>query len=111
MSPSEKLRWKIDHEKSVLVTNFERRGWVRASEEDQWPGISWNLYWASPYSIKQIFSPDNGVRLGDRQACGTFGGSDAPFERHGQGLQHSRRLHPSHRFHSEMPICFIQGFA
>lgn len=62
MSPHEKLRWKVDHEKAVLVTNFERRGWARASEEENWPGTNWNIYWGSPFSIKQIFSPENGAR-------------------------------------------------
>jgi len=71
--PPEKLRWRVDHEKNVLVTNFERRGWAKAaSEEDNWPGTAWNLYWASPYSIKQIFRPDNGIRLGDHQVVNHF---------------------------------------
>mmetsp|Transcript_29534 Transcript_29534/g.95294 ORF Transcript_29534/g.95294 Transcript_29534/m.95294 type:complete len:442 (-) Transcript_29534:400-1725(-) len=72
MSPRERLRWRADHEKSVLLANFERRGWTIAADEDSWPGTSWNLYWASPYSIKQIFSPDNGVRLGDHQVVNHF---------------------------------------
>ena len=60
-------RWKVDHEKSVLVHNFERRGWLRAPEEGEW-----NIYWGSPYSIKQIFAPESGIRLNDNQLVNHF---------------------------------------
>jgi len=61
------IKWRVDHEKSVLITNFERRGWQRAQEDGEW-----NIYWASPHSIKQMFSPENGVRLGDNQLVNHF---------------------------------------
>jgi len=34
--PSNKLKFKTDLEKSVLVNNFEKRGWTRAGTDDEW---------------------------------------------------------------------------
>lgn len=48
-------------EKSVVVQAFERRGWQRADGDD------WHIYWASVQTVKQIFNPDSGFRLGDNQ--------------------------------------------
>mmetsp|Transcript_14975 Transcript_14975/g.25014 ORF Transcript_14975/g.25014 Transcript_14975/m.25014 type:complete len:439 (+) Transcript_14975:144-1460(+) len=62
-----RIKWKVDHDKSVLISNFERRGWARAVDDGEW-----NIYWASPYSIKQIFSPENGMRLQDGQLVNHF---------------------------------------
>ena len=67
MASGHKTYWKVDHEKSVLVHNFQRRGWSRVPEEGEW-----NVYWASPYTVKQIFSPDNGYRLNDNQLINHF---------------------------------------
>ena len=72
-----KLKWKTDLEKGVLVTNFERRGWTRATTEDEW-----NVYWALPWTVKgKIFNPDSGLRgiwrhgkyLGCSAGCNTSG--------------------------------------
>ena len=63
---SGRLRWKADLEKNVLVSNFERRGWVKTEGED------WNVYWANVYNVKQIFNPENGMRLGDEQLVNHF---------------------------------------
>jgi tubulin polyglutamylase TTLL1 len=59
-------RWRCDHDKGVLLANFARRGWTRASDED------WNLYWASPQGAKAIFSAESGVRLNDTQVVSHF---------------------------------------
>ena len=61
-----RLRFRVDREKSVLINNFERRGWSRAYEDD------WNIYWASPHTIKMIFNPENNIRLHDQQLVNHF---------------------------------------
>ncbi|KAB0336528.1 hypothetical protein FD755_025946, partial [Muntiacus reevesi] len=35
-----KVKWVTDIEKSVLINNFEKRGWVQVSESEDW-----NFYW------------------------------------------------------------------
>ena len=32
--PQQRLKWKTDLEKGVITANFDRRGWVRAAEND-----------------------------------------------------------------------------
>ena len=61
-----RLRFRVDREKSVLINNFERRGWSRAYEDD------WNIYWASPHTVKMIFNPENNIRLHDQQLINHF---------------------------------------
>lgn len=61
------MKWKADHEKSVLVSNFERRGWTRATDEGEW-----NIYFASPQTIKTLFSSESSVRLNDTQLVSHF---------------------------------------
>ena len=65
--PHAKVRWRVDHEKGVLLSNFERRSWPRSVEDGEW-----NFYWASPHSIKQIFNPENNIRLADQQVLNHF---------------------------------------
>jgi hypothetical protein len=36
-----KYKWKTDLEKYVITVNYERRGWVRAADNDP----DWNIYW------------------------------------------------------------------
>jgi hypothetical protein len=43
-----KLKWKSDMEKNVVVVNFERRGFQKATPDDP----DWNLYWANVNTIK-----------------------------------------------------------
>ena len=57
------VKFRTDLEKSVLLQNFERRGWVRAGSDD----AEWNFFWASVYTVRQIFNPESGYRLGDHQ--------------------------------------------
>ncbi|CAN0152564.1 unnamed protein product, partial [Scytosiphon promiscuus] len=61
-----RLRWKVDFEKNVVVSNFERRGWTKTEGDD------WNVYWANVYSVKQLFNPETGFRLGDDQLVNHF---------------------------------------
>lgn len=35
-----KVKWATDIEKSVLINNFEKRGWVQVAETE-----GWNFYW------------------------------------------------------------------
>lgn len=58
-----KLKWKTDLEKGVVTLNFERRGWQRAADNDP----DWNFYWASVFTVKQIFNPESGYRLNEMQ--------------------------------------------
>ena len=57
-----KLKYKTDLDKAVLVQNFEKRGWTKATGDDEW-----NIFWALPWTVKQIFNPDSGHRLGELQ--------------------------------------------
>jgi tubulin polyglutamylase TTLL1 len=57
-----KLKYRTDMDKAVLTQNFEKRGWQRTNGEDDW-----NIFWALPWSVKQIFNPDTGHRLGELQ--------------------------------------------
>jgi tubulin polyglutamylase TTLL1 len=63
-----RLKWKTDLEKSVVTLNFDRRGWQRVSDGDD----SWNIYWASVGTVKQIFNPEVGYRLNDMQLINHF---------------------------------------
>ena len=61
------IRCRTDFEKSVIVANFEKRGWLQSVND-----LEWNVYWASVGSIKQWFNPDSGQRLGDDQIISHF---------------------------------------
>ena len=47
---SSKINFATDFEKSVLVNNFEKRGWTQVSPEDDW-----HFYWYV-YCIDCVFS-------------------------------------------------------
>ncbi|KAI9101006.1 tubulin tyrosine ligase-like 1-like protein [Phlyctochytrium arcticum] len=55
------IRWITDIEKSCLTTNFEKRGWLKGTEDD------WNFYWSSVYNFRSIMSPESGYRLAENQ--------------------------------------------
>ncbi|KAE8877281.1 putative tubulin polyglutamylase [Phytophthora fragariae] len=61
-----KFRWRVDSEKNVVVWNFERRGWTKTEGDD------WNIFWANKTTIKNMFNPENGVRLVDGQYVNHF---------------------------------------
>jgi tubulin polyglutamylase TTLL1 len=61
-----KFRWRVDSEKNVVVWNFERRGWTKTEGDD------WNIYWANKPTIKNMFNPENGMRLVDGQYVNHF---------------------------------------
>ena len=58
----QKFKFKTDLDKNVLVQNFEKRGWQKCQENEQW-----NIYWALPWSVKNIFNADTGHRMGETQ--------------------------------------------
>ena len=57
-----KFKWRTDLDQATITQNFEKRGWVRCQENDQW-----NIFWALPWTVKNIFNPDNGHRMGEMQ--------------------------------------------
>lgn len=63
------VAFRTDFEKHVLLQAFQRRRWQRVSEEDE---EDWNFYWASVHSVRQIFNPDTGRRLGKYQIINHF---------------------------------------
>jgi tubulin polyglutamylase TTLL1 len=58
-----RVKFCTDMEKSVLVENFEKRGWIRVDQDDEW-----NFYWSSVHSTRNIFSMETGYRLADDQS-------------------------------------------
>ena len=67
LSNGNKLKWKSDFDKIVVIQNFEKRGWQKAQENEEW-----NFFWASVWTVKQIFNPDTGHRLGEYQLLNHF---------------------------------------
>ena len=63
-----KIVWKSDIEKGAIITNFERRGWIKSNNNDD----DWNIYWANVHNVKVLFNPDNGYRLNDSQIINHF---------------------------------------
>lgn len=49
-------------DKSVLLNNFEKRGWMQVTADDDW-----NFYWAGTQTCRNIFSVDSGYRMHDNQ--------------------------------------------
>ncbi|KAI5617836.1 putative tubulin polyglutamylase TTLL1 [Silurus asotus] len=63
-----KVKWVTDIEKSVLVNNFEKRGWTQVTDTEDW-----NFYWQmSIQTIRNVFSVDTGYRLSDDQMVNHF---------------------------------------
>lgn len=63
--------YRSDFDKNAILSNFERRGWQRShgGEDDD---DCWNVYWASVHSVRQLFNPECGRRLGDHQIVNHF---------------------------------------
>ena len=57
-----KVLYCTDLDKSVLVNNFEKKGWAQVSADDDW-----NFYWAGTTTCRNIFSVDSGYRMNDNQ--------------------------------------------
>eukprot|EP00754_Rhynchopus_humris_P040760 Rhum_TRINITY_DN23898_c0_g1::Rhum_TRINITY_DN23898_c0_g1_i1::g.178940::m.178940/K16599/TTLL1; tubulin polyglutamylase TTLL1 len=61
-----RIRYKAENDKGVLISNFERRGWIRSNDDD------WNIFWTTVWTIKILFSPEGGIRLSDHQIVNHF---------------------------------------
>eukprot|EP00826_Nyctotherus_ovalis_P010243 TRINITY_DN1271_c0_g2_i8.p1 TRINITY_DN1271_c0_g2~~TRINITY_DN1271_c0_g2_i8.p1 ORF type:complete len:253 (-),score=64.06 TRINITY_DN1271_c0_g2_i8:503-1261(-) len=62
-----KLKWRTDFDKQVIVENFDKRGWIKSQNADDW-----NIFWATKESVRTIFNPDTGHRLGEAQLLNHF---------------------------------------
>lgn len=62
-----KVYFCTDFDKSVLVNNFEKRGWHQVGGDDDW-----NFYWAGVQTCRNIFSVDSGYRMNDNQMINHF---------------------------------------
>ncbi|CAD7702065.1 unnamed protein product [Ostreobium quekettii] len=63
------VRYKTDFDKFVIVSSCERRGWVRTTPDNS---DDWDLYWSNVHTAKQIFLPENGLRLEPHQFINHF---------------------------------------
>lgn len=61
-NPRMKIYFCSDMDKSVLLNNFEKRGWNQVTADDDW-----NFYWAGTQTCRNIFSVDSGYRMHDNQ--------------------------------------------
>lgn len=61
------VRYLTDFDKSVIVNNFDKRGWISSEPEDDW-----NFYWASVHTVRGIFNVETGFRLNDDQIVNHF---------------------------------------
>eukprot|EP01061_Rhynchopus_euleeides_P038646 TRINITY_DN66298_c0_g1_i1.p1 TRINITY_DN66298_c0_g1~~TRINITY_DN66298_c0_g1_i1.p1 ORF type:complete len:399 (+),score=139.22 TRINITY_DN66298_c0_g1_i1:167-1363(+) len=66
MSKDARVKYKVDSDKGVLLSNFEKRGWTRSTDDD------WNIFWTSVWAVKMLFSPEGGMRLTDAQIVNHF---------------------------------------
>ena len=64
-----RAKFRTDLEKHVIVSNLENRGYTRVKEDDE---EAWNFFWASVSTIRQMFSPDSGIRLTENQFVNHF---------------------------------------
>ncbi|KAG7165049.1 tubulin polyglutamylase TTLL1-like, partial [Homarus americanus] len=62
-----RIAYCTDMEKSVLTNNFEKRGWIQVSPDDEW-----NYYWAGAQTCRSLFSVDSGYRMNDNQMINHF---------------------------------------
>ena len=62
-----KLKWRSDFDKQVVIENFDKRGWTKAQTPDDW-----NIFWATKESVRMIFNPETGHRLGELQLLNHF---------------------------------------
>ncbi|KAL2724010.1 putative tubulin polyglutamylase TTLL1 isoform X1 [Vespula squamosa] len=62
-----KTAFCTDMDKSVIVHNFEKRGWSQVGPQDDW-----NVYWAATQSCRNIFSVETGYRMNDNQIINHF---------------------------------------
>ncbi|UYV64462.1 TTLL1 [Cordylochernes scorpioides] len=64
---AETVKYCCDLDISVVSANFEKRGWSPVGSDEDW-----NVYWASVLTIRNIFNPENGYKLRERQIINHF---------------------------------------
>lgn len=62
------MKWKTDLERGVVSSNCHRRGWQKCEGDS----TDWNFYWANVTSIRNLFNPEFGYRLNDKQRVNHF---------------------------------------
>ncbi len=62
-----KLTYKTDMDKSVIIENYNERGWTETEDED-----NWNVYWASVNTVRNIFNGKSMIKLQDNQILNHF---------------------------------------
>ena len=83
-SGSERVKFATDMEKSVLMNNFEKRGWLQTTAE----AGDWNFYWCAVNNLRNLFSigrfnnslhhgwsiliSESGIRLNNNQIVNHF---------------------------------------
>lgn len=64
------MKWKIEHDRQVLIETFERReGWTSCKDSLD---SDWNFYWASTSTVQAMFHPEKGKRLSHNQVVNHF---------------------------------------
>jgi len=64
---STQVAYCVDMDKSVIIGNMEKRGWVPVGPDDDW-----QVYWASTQTCRNLFSVDSGYRMNDFQIINHF---------------------------------------
>ncbi|KAF4524404.1 hypothetical protein B566_EDAN009320 [Ephemera danica] len=62
-----RIAFCTDLDKSVLLSNFEKHGWIQVGPDDDW-----NFYWAGTVTCRNLFSVDSGYRMNDFQTINHF---------------------------------------
>jgi len=63
-----KIKWKTDFDKPVIIDNFIVRKWTEVDEDEE----DWNIYWATVGTVRGFFKAGSGVRLNDYQLINHF---------------------------------------
>ncbi|CAG5113488.1 Oidioi.mRNA.OKI2018_I69.chr2.g7592.t1.cds [Oikopleura dioica] len=63
-----KCKYVVDLEKSCLLNNFEKRGWLPTSLENG----DWNFYWCAVHNLKYLFGIEATMRMNDNQLVNHF---------------------------------------
>lgn len=64
---STQVAYCVDMDKSVIIGNMEKRGWIPVGPDDDW-----QVYWASTQTCRNLFSVDSGYRMNDFQIINHF---------------------------------------
>ncbi|GFR30729.1 probable tubulin polyglutamylase TTLL1 [Trichonephila clavata] len=62
-----RVKYCCDMDRPVLISNFEKRKWIRVRPEEDW-----NVYWSSVLTVRNIFKVETGYRLSDNQIINHF---------------------------------------